>query len=84
MAVCESCGKLAMDWEQYDAKDWEEDVSESIISADDAEYLAERKADGLDTRKTSDRVRAALLAGAREYFLEQRTCVDKFKEEANP
>lgn len=72
------------EWSIKDANRFLDAVSESIISADDAEYLAERKADGLDTKKTGDRVRAALLAGVREYFLEQRTQLAASNEGAEP
>lgn len=69
------------DWSQQDIKRFLDTTSEDIINANDKEYLEERIADGVNVKDVAARARAALKAGVRQHFLEQRNQLGKPAEQ---
>lgn len=69
------------DWSQQNIKRFLDTTSEDIINANDKEYLEERIAEGVDVKDVAAKARAALKAGVRQYFLEQRNQLGKPAEQ---
>lgn len=69
------------DWSQKDINRFLDATSEDIINANDKEYLEERIADGVNVKDVAARAKAALKAGVRDYFLEQRKQLEQPDEQ---
>lgn len=68
-------------FESEDLNAFHNAMREHVIATDDQELLQELKEDGVDTKARAEEVRAALLAGVKDYHALKRKQLSKKREE---